>query len=556
MTAGRFGLALAGLCLLYAAIETLYVLRLPLVMDEFQGARAVHALTEGMPYRDFTPYKTVLGYYLQLPALGLPGSSWQKLMAVKLEMVVLNMLALGAASLLLARRFDRRAVLAGLALLVTMSTFLERSPDLRVDMPTAIAGLFSLLLLIERRHLAAGIVCGLSFLISQKGAYYAIAGNVALGGWLLVARDRAAARGLLAFNLAAAVTAAAYFGFWSLAATPARVFSSAVGDAGRIAVDFIEDIRLRYWGRTVRFNPLFYGLALGALWHLDRRRRDRAAGRVEWELLLYGSSLSLLCVLHHQPWPYFFVLLIPTLWVLIVALLDGRMASWRALDRRRRAWLAAGFVALGIVYPLTRLPANLGRDSGFQRQMIELAEAALAPGETYLAGVDLLWHRRQVDDRLAWLDRLQLARLGRMAPGELAELLRELEAKPLKLIVDSYRIQQLPRPLREALGRRYAFYWGNLMLYSPIVEAEADRFELAIGGDYLVLVEQGAANADPGTIDGRPIAAGGTLRLAAGTHLRSGSGRIRLRLAAPELDALRDPRYRERRPLFPDVYDY
>ncbi len=552
MGSTRFRLVLAGLCLFYAGLETIYVLRLPLVMDEFQGARAIHALTEGAPYRDFKPYKTVLGYYLQLPALSLPGDTWSKLMAVKLEMVAVNTLALALGSLALARRFDRRAVAAGLALLVTMSTFLERSPDLRVDMLTAIAGLASLLLLLERRFAAAGIACGLSLLISQKGAYYAVAANLALGAWLLAARQRAAWRALAAFNLTAAAIGAVYLGFWSLVATPAAVLGSAVGDAGRIATDFIADIRLRYWGRTVGFNPLFYGLALGALWHLDRRRSDGDASYVERLLLVYGATLVVLGVLHHQPWPYFFVLLIPTLWVLIVALIDGRMARLAALDRRRRGWLAAGFVALGIAYPLTRLPANLERDSGFQRHMIELAEAALEPSETYLAGVDLLWSRRQAEPTLSWLDRLRLAELAALPPVELDRLARTLERAPLKLVIDNYRIQQLPGRLRAVLARNYAYFWGNLMLYAPIIEAGVEAFELSIGGDFRVLGEA----AEPGEIDGRRVRTDDTLRLSAGPHRRSGPGRIRLLLVAAELEPLRDPRFRDRRPLFPDVYDY
>ena len=62
------------------------------------------------------------------------------------------------------------------AALFAMSTFLERAAELRVDMLTSLAGLVSFVLLLSRRYALAGLACGLSFLISQKGVYFFAAG--------------------------------------------------------------------------------------------------------------------------------------------------------------------------------------------------------------------------------------------------------------------------------------------------------------------------------------------------------------------------------------------
>ncbi len=552
MTSRTFAATVAGLCVFYAVLETTYVLRLPVVMDEFQGARAVHRVADQLPYRDFKPYKTVLGYYLQLPALSLPGSIWERLLHVKLQMAGLNAVVLGAAAFVLSRRFDRRAVVAGLALLVTMSTFLERSAELRVDMPTALAGLAGLLLLLEKRIAWAGIACGISFLVSQKGIYYILATEVALIGWAVGARARDSWRNLLVFNLATAAPIAIYLGVWSLLAGPTAVFGSAVGDAGRIAIDRLEDIRLRYWGRTVGRNPAFYGLAIAALWQLDRRRRAGSADRLDRLLLLYGAALVILAALHQQPWPYFFVLLIPTLWVLIVAGFDRGLPTWVKLDPGRRLLAVVVLVVLGLLLPLSRLKANLERDNGFQRQMVELAEATLSEDDTYLAGVAMLWNREQAHTALGWLDRLQLARLEALSDADLTRLIAELRESPPKAILDNYRIHQLPHRLRLALVGLYELRWGNLLLYSPVVDPEAASFRIAYSGEYEVLSEGPSV----GTLDGREIALGEIVRLEAGRHHHSGPDRIRLRLRTPELDPLLDPRYRERRALFPHVYDY
>ena len=90
----RFYWVVAVICVIYAVIEITYVTGLLLVMDEFQGAYAVTRLSDGIPYRDFMPYKTILGYYIQLPALMLPGDTWSKLMYVKTEMTVINTVAI------------------------------------------------------------------------------------------------------------------------------------------------------------------------------------------------------------------------------------------------------------------------------------------------------------------------------------------------------------------------------------------------------------------------------------------------------------------------------
>ena len=164
--------AVFALTFVYLVFQTLYIERFPLVMDEFQGGQVVYELLDKLPYRDELPYKTVLGYYIQLPALLLAEPHWPALMSVKTEMAWVNALTLVLASLALARIMKRSAVAWSLLLLVSMSTFLERSSDLRVDMLTSVFGLASFLLLLHRRHRWAGFAVAVSFLVSQKGVFF------------------------------------------------------------------------------------------------------------------------------------------------------------------------------------------------------------------------------------------------------------------------------------------------------------------------------------------------------------------------------------------------
>src|SRR6266849_5352658 len=75
------------LLLSYLGIESVYIVGFPLIMDEFATAACVYrTIDQLVPYRDYVPYKTVLGYYLQLPIFLLPFRTWTELFLAKFEM--------------------------------------------------------------------------------------------------------------------------------------------------------------------------------------------------------------------------------------------------------------------------------------------------------------------------------------------------------------------------------------------------------------------------------------------------------------------------------------
>lgn len=516
----RFRPIVAGLCLLYAGIAASYALALPMIMDEFQGAYDVLRLAGGVPYLDVVPYKTVLGYYVQLLPIALSDDPWNRLILARLAMVLLNTVLLYALAIRLSRHVGRAAVLAALAMLVTMSTFLEHAGAVRVDMMTGWCGLFALLFLLGRRPLAAGILAGVSFLVSQKGVYYIVSGGLALGlHWVLGARDRAGLVAVLRFSLAAIAPIALYVAVFGLLAgfhaVVHRIFFAPVG----IAVQDMYDIRA-FWFQTVGRNPAFYGLAVLGLGVLFARRDPRAPEGAQGGLLFsFGSSLLILCLIHRQPWPYFFVLAIPTCAVLIAFLLD---AEWTP-PRRPTVAVVAVVLVLGIAFPLwKRVPVVLGRDSWPQRESVELAEQLVAPDETYLAGVAMVSTRTHVShERLGWLDQRRLRAVRREDPVALIE---ELSGARLRLLIWNYRLEQLPAQVREHLHRTHVRVHGSLFLYGPLVPAGVAPCPLLLAGTFTPR----SADGSPVEIDGRTLAPGEPVALAAGPHRCSASAAFRL----------------------------
>lgn len=537
----RFTAIVATLCLLYLAIQLIYIVTLPLVMDEFQGAHSVSRLAGALAYRDFIPYKTVFGYYLQLLPLQLAQGTWERLISVKLTMAMLTAGGVLLAASLLGKQFRRGAVCLATLLLFCMSTFLERSAELRVDMLTSLAGLLSLVVLLERRFVVAGALAGLSFLISQKGVYYLLAGGLACGAhWLFGERTRQLLRSGAHFALAGAAPIVLYVLLWGSVSSLSLVVQTVFFAHTDIAFDELYDIR-RYWLQTASRNPYFYGVSLLALGILYQRRSPGPGGYRDRVLFTYGAAMLGFGLWHKQPWPYFFVIVIPTFYVLVVAFIDAQLERAGRLSARFLVLLAA----LGVAYPLSRVPVVLARDSGFQQSTVALAEAILEPGDTYLAGTEMLHrHQQPAAEHLGWLDRRHLDRVKRLDP---ALLISTLRSSRLRVVIMNRRLLGLAGPIRQYLEKNYRPFYGAIYTYSPTFDSP--RFDVQLDGMYQLYAS------GPLELDGRAVVPGQLIRLQAGEHTASAAP---LQLAlVPDVDVDElDPRYRARQELFHRPYDY
>ena len=547
----RFLLWLLLVWACYATIEVLYITRMPLVMDEFQGAYSVHQFASALPYRDFDPYKTVLGYYAQLPALEAPHDLWRGMLAVKFEMAAAVLLTFLAVTFSLRRRFDSGPLLLSSAMLVAMSEFAERSGDLRVDMLTALAGLVAFVALLNRRPGAAGAIAAISVLISQKGVLFVVASGAVLAidlivdltgdltGDLPLEKDRGAVlrRGTV-FAASFAVVMLAYLAIWSIASSPQVVLHAVFGTAARVARIEVYSIRTRFWVQTLTRNPLYWLLAVLSIPILLRRWRDPLLRSIG----VYGAVILLLGVLYRQPWPYFFVILCPTVFVLHAALLQQIVSP----GLRRIA--AVGCLLLAVAYPLTRLRTTLERDSAEQRWTVEFAHAILAPTEHYFAGVDMLWDRDQEPAGWRWLDAGTAQQLQAKTPEQLQSIAMQIRRAPIKLVIGSYRTANLPAPLGKILDSDFQRLWGNVSIYAP--RLRPGSFTLKFAGSYRL---QSSAQA---TLDGHLVNPEGMVALGQGAHTLTSGNPVRLQLIPPGWLAYADPRFAQISDLYRGVYTY
>ena len=146
------------LCLTYISFEFFFNSYTAFTVDDFWFAHRIYQFKDNLPYRDFAPYKTVMGYYLLLFPMSLSNGIAGTLTVTKNIIALLNAGILFTSALWLTKFFSRPAILTSLALIITSETVLVYSTNIRVDLPGYWMCFFSLLLLLENRHFLAGIL--------------------------------------------------------------------------------------------------------------------------------------------------------------------------------------------------------------------------------------------------------------------------------------------------------------------------------------------------------------------------------------------------------------
>ena len=523
MSRTRFHFWLGTAVAWFATAQLLFVFGVPFHADEFQGAHAAYRLIREVPYRDFLPYKTVLGYAFQLPTLLLAGPGWAGLTAVRLQNVLINAAAVSVLGLILARWYRREAVALSVVLLVFMSTFLDYAFEIRLDMLTGWLGAGALLLLLARRPGWAGGVAGLAFLVSQKAAFYLTAGAAALAVCALLP-GRTAGRWLpvVRFVAGAVVVIGVYLAGWIAVAGMDRVlfitFPAAAEIAGRSVYD---GIRLR-WVRTAIRNPVFYGLALIGLAHFAVRSWRSMAGRSAQspEDIYRGTILSVFCAtvlgqmaVYPQSWSYFFLLVIPALTIMIAAFMSERLPTSAGTLGLSAPTLLA-FIVGGVLYPSIYVIAGIHGDRPAQRAAYEAGIHALREGGSYWAGSNVYANQAQPSG-LEWLDLYNLERLHSLPRGEKVALIQSLSAAPPAVIIDNYRLKALPYEFRAFIDDNYKSLHGTVLTYVVHVPAGTNVLDPPLEGRFRNIGERSLRIGDVGVGPGALVRLAGSVRVEA-----------------------------------------
>jgi hypothetical protein len=309
------------ICLTYLGFECFLNAYSMLSVDEFWFAQRTYQYKNNLPYRDFAPYKTVIGYYLLLLPMLVSHSLIDTLIFMKNAITLLNTIILFSTSIWLARFFSSRAILTCLVLLIATDVVLTYSTNIRVDLFAYWFCFFSLLFLLEKKYLCAGILIGLGFGASQKALWYLVASNCALGmAWITTTRDIKTLWSIAKFNIIALLVIGFYIACWSWVAGAQQVLHNIFTEAAAMYhLDWYNKSRQLFWMLTLTYNPLLFLLwpltllSLFITYEGDTRYDNRLF------ITIYAAVILCCLIPYKQVFPYYMQVTIPVFLALYAA---------------------------------------------------------------------------------------------------------------------------------------------------------------------------------------------------------------------------------------------
>lgn len=317
----NFYLLLTSLCLIYLLAELFFNHFTTLCVDDFWFAHWIYQYKHGIPYRDFSPYKTVLGYYLLLPFMLVSKGLLTPLYITKDGIALINAACFFISAIWLKRYFPKLAVFLSLLLLMYSEFVLRTSTNIRVDLLAYWFCLFSFLRLMDKRFILGGILIGLGFVTSQKVLWYIVASNAALGVyWLYQERHWKYFYKILQFNIISFLVVLGYIVFWASFSNLTTVLHNMFYDAFVMyKLDVYDSTRPIFWSWILIHNPLPFMLwpitFLSLIFVLEKDELYP----IRLSITVYATVIMLCLIVYKQIFPYYMLTALPALLLLYAA---------------------------------------------------------------------------------------------------------------------------------------------------------------------------------------------------------------------------------------------
>ncbi|TMA33761.1 MAG: hypothetical protein E6J87_09165 [Deltaproteobacteria bacterium] len=436
----------------------------------------------------------------------------------------------------------------GTALLGLFPAFLEWSIQVRTDQVALLGGAWGAVALLASRRrpwlaLAAGAAFGVGWLGTQKLAYVAAlaallaAGDLALRASFCGRRELARAGGvalgaalvLAAWRVAVSAAFAVPAGHPAVTGTSPETVRSYLGvfDFYRATIGYSQ-----YIATLPTLAPhLALFAAMIAATAAIREARDRRLA-LAWAVLLLGAGVA---AFHAAAFAYFLMTLGLFAAVglgLALPALRGAFAAWPSTGRIAAPVLWSALLIGAVLHSLVQ-----GDSQAVQRESLRFVHRNFSPDRAgFQPETALFCGVRQPIG--VWLSqRIYHTFEGPQRDREVDDLIARFRTEPVHYLVQSFRLNQFPTPVRVFWDENYQPYRDAVFIAGRRLQGDAGEtanFELLVDAPYRWLPLGGGHAIE---IDGQPVAPGEVRFLRAAQHaakFTSGATRGLLVLAVDE----------------------
>jgi hypothetical protein len=546
----HFYFSLLGVLLFYFTLEWLSIHHKALCNDDFWLTYHNMEYLKGMPYRDFPPYKSVLGYYFFLPGL-LLSPHLQGIIPfihMKLWIACLNIIGFLGIALWMKKFYTPKAILFTLLIIIPSPMFLYSSTQIRVDFLAFLFATCSVLLIHEKRFLRSGICLGIGFCICQKAIWFLAATQFALGvQWIYHYRNWTFFKKILRFNLGFLLVLSAYIGFWAYQSHIDVVLKSLFVEPYMLnGVTYYKKLNiLRQMGFIA--NHIWIILTGLALIYSCFFSKPRPIFEIA-----YASSLFLIILLCKQPFFYLYLAFFPGLLVI----LPKTLTTLENQHPSTCTWLNFSPFFFLFMLNLAYLYPRLTNES-YQTYNIQMAQDLLGSQDDYMAGNILLINKQQHITGLKHLDAPEVQYINHpdeklaplmhlsslyYAPTSVEQLIKDVIKAPPKIYIDNMTFRALSPKFHRFLKTQYQHFWGSIFLYAPEVATGQQLVNIHYAGIYKIQSKHAVK------INGASYAPNTTIHLKKQSYKSNSSSKYRLVLIPQHLKTPLNPEFKKNTP--------
>jgi hypothetical protein len=419
----------------------------------------------------------------------------------------------------------------GTALLGLFPAFLEWSIQVRTDQVALAGGACGAALLLASRRrawlaLAAGMAFGVGWLGTQKLAYVAaLAGLLAAGDLALHTEwrlRRELARGA-GTALGAVVVVVAWRMFVSAAFAVETGHSAITGTSPETMRNYLDVFH--FYRETIGYSQYHQTLPslgphlallaamIAATLAMDPAHTSRLA--LAWAVVALGTAVG---AFHAAAFAYFLM----TLGLFVVVALALALPAIRSALGSR--WPSSVRLATPVLWAALLLGAGmqaslaLDDSQAVQRDSLRFVHRNFSPDRAGFQPETALFCGVRQPIGLWFSQRIFRTFEGPQRDHEVESLIAQFRAEPVHYLVQSFRLNQFPGPVRMFWDENYQPYRGSVFVAGRRLRGDAHQradFELLIAAPYRWLP---LGNANAIRVDGEAIAPAEVRMLAAGRH--------------------------------------